>query len=108
MSSSAADYFKYQSARQKAEAAGQTSDQAHIEGLKAAGYATPSTSTSGPFTSALQNQGTTVSSGLSNLLITQPEKQDAVSKAGEIVNQGQNKSSTLNAQIGRASCRERV
>lgn len=61
----------------------------------------PANSSSGPFTSALQNQGTTVSSGLSNLLITQPEKQDAVDKAGEIVNQGQNKSSTLNAQLKR-------
>ena len=60
-----------------------------------------STSSSGPFTSAPQNQGTTVSSGLSNLLITQPEKQDAVSKAGEIVNQGQSKTSTLNAQLKR-------
>ncbi len=58
-----------------------------------------STSSSGPFTSALQNQGTTVSSGLSNLLITQPANQDAVSKADEIVNQGQNKSSTLSAQL---------
>lgn len=58
-------------------------------------------SNSGPFTSALQNQGTTVSSGLSKLLITQPANQDAVSKAGEIVNQDQSKTSTLSAQLKR-------
>lgn len=59
----------------------------------------PANSSSGPFTSALQNQGTTVSSGLSNLLITQPANQDAVSKAGEIVNQDQSKASQLQSQL---------
>lgn len=99
MSSSAADYFKYQSARQKAEAAGQTSDQAHIEGLKAAGYATPSTTTSSS-TSSTRSQGNSSGSSLPNLqLITYLNNQDAVSKAGEIVNQDQSKASQLQSQL---------
>lgn len=99
------EYKNIDAAAQANKATGQNQQTAYANAIAQTNYgknpAPASPAATGPFTSALKNQGTTVSSGLSNLLITQPANQDAVSKAGEIVNQGQNKTSTLSAQLKR-------
>lgn len=97
------EYKNVDAAAQANKAAGQNQQSAYANALQQTNYgknpAPASPTTTSPFTSALKNQGTTVSSGLSNLLITQPVKQDAVDKADEIVNQEQSKTSTLSAQL---------